>query len=419
MNVELQLAHAAPKAGTPLTVRALLRIVGEAPEGVEHTPMHLALVLDRSGSMSGEPIARLREAATLLIRRLWPEDRVSVVAYDNEVLTLADAASGDAHAGAATAVDGIFARGMTNLSGGWLRGRDLVEKALVPAGVNRIVLMTDGLANEGITHPQQLGDLCRSAAAAGITTTTIGFGPDFNEDLLQLMADAGGGATYYVERPDQAPGIFAEEVEGLLSLAAQNVAVEIEAGKGASLAAVRHSYPSTTRDGTVRLDVGDLYATEPRLVLMEFALGQGVAAGEEVSLGEIRVEGHVLGAGGTVDRKTVTLPMTFTLADGPRADAEVEQVALMLEAARAREEALRLKDEGEWDLAGQVLWSVVGDLERSGDEGAVREAGELREAAHDLVARSLGPADVKYMKQRAHDSRRSRMAARKKYERDG
>lgn len=303
--------------------------------------MHLALVLDRSGSMSGEPIERLREAAALLLRRLWPEDRVSVVAYDNEVLTLADAVSGDRHAEAATGVGRLFARGSTNLSGGWLRGRDLVEKALVPAGVNRIVLMTDGLANQGITDPGRLGELCRSAAAAGITTTTIGFGPNFNEDLLRLMADAGGGATYYVERPDQAPGIFEEGVEGLLSLAAQNVSVEVEAGKGASLVAVRHTYPSSTRGGVVRLEVGDLYATEPRL-----------------------------------------------------------------------------EDEGQWDLAGQVLGSVARSLEASGDEVAAHEARELREAALCVAERSLGPADVKYMKQRAHDSRRSRMKAREKYRRE-
>ncbi len=332
MNVDLLLDHASPDASRPLTVRALLRITGETPEGASHTPMNLALVLDRSGSMAGPKLDQARDAATLLIRRIWPDDVVSAVAYDDEVRTLAAGATGEDHAQVADVLAFIGPGGCTNLSGGWLRGRDLVQDHLVPAGVNRVVLLTDGLANRGITDPQALTELCRSAARAGITTTTIGFGQDFDEDLLRAMADAGGGAAYYVERPDQAPGIFEEEVEGLLSLAAQNVQVTLEPGAGAELVAVRHSYPTTPLDSGVRLEVGDLYAREPRLVLVEF-LVSATAPGQEVELGRIHIEGHVLSGDGAVERRTIDLPLTFTLEDGPRVDAEV---AARLAHARGR-----------------------------------------------------------------------------------
>jgi Ca-activated chloride channel homolog len=419
MNVELQLDHAAPERGRPLTLRALLRITGEAPQGVEHTPMNLALVLDRSGSMAGSKLAWTREAAALLVRRVWPEDRVSVVAYDDEVRTLAAGVQGDHHASVADAIGALHPGGCTNLSGGWLRGRDLVADHRVSAGVDRVVLMTDGLANRGITDRASLAALCRAAAEAGISTTTIGFGQDFDEDLLRAMADAGGGATYYVERPDQAPGIFEEEVEGLLSLAAQNVAVNVEVGAGAELLAVRHSYPSSGTEGGLRLEVGDLYAREPRLVLMDFLLADA-EPGTEVELGRIRVEGHVLAAGGGVERRTIDLPVRFLVGDAPRVDAEVQRVSLMLEAARAREQALELQERGDWMGAERVLSDAATVLREAApdDELVASEVQEFHSAVSSLQARDFGAADVKYMKQQAHDSRRSRMKARDKYRRE-
>jgi len=170
------------------------------------------------------------------------------------------------------------------------------------------VLLTDGLANQGITDPHLLTELCREAARKGITTTTIGFGPSFDEDLLRAMAEAGGGSAYYVERADQAPGIFEEEVEGLLSLAAQNVTAEVIPGKGSELVAVRHSYPRSPSGRGVKLELGDLYAREPRLVLVDFRLRAG-APGEELEVGHVKVEGHVVSGEGGVERRIIDLPI--------------------------------------------------------------------------------------------------------------
>src|SRR4029079_11320157 len=112
-----------------------------------------------------------------------------------------------------------------------------------------------------ITAPDQLLGLCRTACGAGITTTTIGFGADSDEKLLRGAPDAGGATTYYTERPDQAADVFAEELEGLLTLCAQTVAVEIRPTDAVTLTAVRHQYPLTSLgDGSARLEIGDVYA---------------------------------------------------------------------------------------------------------------------------------------------------------------
>src|SRR5205823_1171648 len=112
--------------------------------------------------------------------------------------------------------------GSTNLSGGWLKGLEQLRSA--PAdSARKVLLLTDGIANVGIIDRGALAALAGSAQADGIGTTTIGFGEDFDEDLLTAMADAGGGNAHWAETPDAAPGIFATEFDGLTRLVAQNV----------------------------------------------------------------------------------------------------------------------------------------------------------------------------------------------------
>jgi Ca-activated chloride channel family protein len=115
----------------------------------------------------------------------------------------------------------------TNLSGGWLKGAEVLRGLPARKGPRKVLLLTDGLANVGITDPEALVALARQAGDDGIGTTTIGFGLDFDEVLLTRMAQAGGGNAHFAETPEDAPGIFAQESEDLVQLVAQNVSVEI------------------------------------------------------------------------------------------------------------------------------------------------------------------------------------------------
>ncbi len=418
MKVELKLAHPRPVPGHPLAVQALLEIEGAAPEGEERLPMNLALVLDRSGSMTGEKLRNAREAAHLLVRGLRPDDVVSVVAYDHEVETLASGSrDAQGHADALRAIDALHPRGMTNLSGGWFRGRDLAQGQLVRDGVNRVLLMTDGLANQGITHRGALEELCRDAAAHGITTTTIGFGADYDEDLLRAMAEAGGGRSWYVENPDQAPGVFEEEIEGLLNLAAQNVRIRLRTEGTARLRTLRHDYPVTHVPGGVDIAAGELYALEPRLVLLDLELPHW-DEGQEVELATIEVAGMVLTPGGGVEERLVRLPIRMVVGEEPRVDAEIERTSVLLEAARARRKAVELHERG--DFAGALC---ALSLARSAIADACLDDAESRREAEDLErvmrvaesARDFDARDIKYMKQAAFDEARSNRRAKERY----
>ena len=421
MNRTIRLEHDSPRPGQPLSIRALLTLAGTPPTDRDRVPLSLALVLDRSGSMQGPKIAAAREAAALAVRRLWPEDVVSVVAYDDAVEVVAEPATGDAQHHLTHQIGAIEPRGMTNLSGGWLKGRELAARDAPDGAVRRVLLLTDGLANQGVTDPGALMGLCRKAAEEGVTTTTIGFGRDFDETLLRSMADAGGGATYYIEEPDQAPGVFEEELEGLLSLSAQNVSATVAVRDAVRLAAVRHSYPSAeTDDGALRLEMGDLYAREPKKLLLELLVDPVPESGD-VELATLTLHADVLESGGGIIHRETTLPVVLDAEGGARVDPEVRRETLLLDAADAREQALERQDRGDYGGAAEVLREARMKLRESGfddDARLAEEAADLQGMADRVAEAPMSPADRKYMSQRAYDSSRARGASYRRISRE-
>ena len=388
-------------------VRALLRLEGQAPTDAARAPLNLALVLDRSGSMAGEKLAAAREAATFLLRRLAPEDAVALVVYDDMVDTVGSVGHGTTVADLARMAGQIEAGGTTNLSGGWLRGRELVAAAKREQRMNRVVLLTDGQANVGITDREKLGGLAATAKRTGITTTTIGFGADYDEHLLRAMADAGGGNTYYIERPDQAPGVFEEEIEGLLSLAAQNVSVEIRPGASARFVRVWHDYPMQVTNGVGRVEIGDIHGREPKSLLLELFVPSLIVDGD-VDIGEVVVDAHVLTADGGVDHQRVTLPIRSPLSTAGKHEPAIEHEMLLVRAARAREEALRLQTAGDAAGAAEALREMASELTFHATPVTLEQAADLRSVADKLDANAFDAADAKYVAQRAYNMHRAK-----------
>jgi Ca-activated chloride channel homolog len=181
--------------------------------------------------------------------------------------------------------------------------------------VRRILLLTDGLANVGITEPAALVGLADEARKAGIGTTTIGVGDDFDEALLTAMADAGGGTGHFAATPDAAPGIFASEFDGLASVVAQNVSVEIRPGSDVAFLGVLNDYPATAVPGGVQLALADAYGDEVRRVVFELHL-PSVAALGLAKVGEVVVR-HV-SVGAQVALHEVRIPLMVNVVTPTR-----------------------------------------------------------------------------------------------------
>jgi Ca-activated chloride channel family protein len=420
MKPIIQLDHE-PVADGGWLVRALLRIEGEARRDDDRVPLNLSIVLDRSGSMAGEKIEAAKQAARSLVQRLSPADTVSVVAFDTDVETIAEPATGASQEDLASRIAGIHAGATTNLSGGWLKGREHVAANRRDETVNRVLLMTDGLANVGITDPLRLEELCRSAAEVGVATTTIGFGDGFHEGLLQAMAGAGGGATYYIEEIDQAHGVFEEELEGLLSVCAQNLEVELVPTAGNEFVQVWHEYPSKSDGDRLSLSIGDLYAREPRRVLAEFLLkpAEEGREAEEIEVATFTVKADVFTPGGNLEKQTVTLPVMLSPVEGGYANPEVRKELLHQEAARTRREAREDWERGEFGAADMKLRAMIGSILSTpyADEELREVSRDLEIVAEQAERRGVSAREHKYMRQREYDAMHSKREASKRMSR--
>lgn len=393
MQTDVQLSTKFLTTQNAHQVGLLVTLSSETPP--RRAPINLALVLDRSGSMDGEPLHAAKQAAIRLTEFLGAADRLSVAIFDDQVHTIFGPVPASTP-GAREAIAAVFSGGSTNFSGGWLKGREHVESGLVE-GTNRVVLFTDGMANQGITDLPRLVGLARGATAARITTSCIGFGPQFNEELLRDMSVAGGGNYWYIESPDRMTDIFAEEIEGLVALAAQNVSVEIRPvhPRAAGVTLLQHYPFSRTPEGGWLVTLGDLYATSPK------ALGAIVHVEEVGELGktqvaEVRVSSDAITAEG-VEHRVVTLPVIANLDGSDHVEPVVERTFVRFQAAQAREDAVQQADRGDFDAASRSLRQAVHGLHPYlADAGVAEEIEDLEAEATRLEERRYGAADRKY-----------------------
>ena len=398
MKASIRLEHQLLAIEKENRVHAMLELHAPAPETKgDRPPLHLALVIDRSGSMSGPKLHYAKQSAAYLAKRLDPKDQMALVVYDDEVDLVAS--MGQLHGDPIVkTIDTIFPGGSTNLSGGWLKG---IEEARRDdeSGARKVLLLTDGLANVGITDSATLTTMAREAKNSGVGTTTIGFGDGFDEQLLTDMATAGGGSSYYAASPDDAPGIFAQEFDDLVALVAQNVSVEIRPTYDVEVLGVLNDFPITPVAGGLQVNAGDAYADESRRVIFELQIPSmaelGVATVAEVVIRYVTV-------GEEVAARELKLPLTINMVSADEAsnatpDNEVVEEVLILKSARAQAKARKRADGGDIAGARELLQRTAEELRKaaphsSKPEELLGDAGLLEDSA-DIAAAGAWDAD--------------------------
>ncbi|MGA1871426.1 MAG: NADase-type glycan-binding domain-containing protein [bacterium] len=204
--------------------------------------VNLSLVIDRSGSMSeGDKIKFVREAAKLILGSLDEKDFISIVGYDDRIETFLEPThlTQDEKNKVAAAIDGLQPRNMTNISGALMRGIELVKKKDKPEQIKRIILLSDGLANVGITDPRQIANIADKAFKNdGIVISTFGVGEQYNEDLLAAIANVSLGKYYYVKNPKQMFMYFHSEITNLTKVVLKDIEVRFDEPKDYKIAKI-------------------------------------------------------------------------------------------------------------------------------------------------------------------------------------
>jgi Ca-activated chloride channel family protein len=348
----------------------------EAPRrpGESRPPVNLAFVLDRSGSMQGQKLDLARTAIDEAVGRLRDDDRFAVVAYDDriDVVAASGPATAEARRRSAEALSRVDARGSTNLAEGWLRGCEQVASSLAQEGVNRALLLTDGLANIGITDPDELTRHAAELRSRGVQTSTFGVGGDFDEQLLQAIADTGGGHFYFIASAAQIADHVTSEVGEALDVVAHDVALEVTAPEGVRVDTLS-PFPSSGRGTRTTIRVGDLVSAQVVRVVVRFSFPHGERGARLGALVAVSDRDGALSADGEPAHVAWEYADDRTNDEQPR-DREVDRMVAELFAARARQEAIALNRRGEFGAAHAAMASVARRVgEYAGDDPGLRD----------------------------------------------
>jgi Ca-activated chloride channel family protein len=337
--------HGAVAAQRSTTLDVLIRIT---PPDVEITtdrpPLNLGLAIDCSGSMSGSKLAYAKQAACFAVENLLPSDRVSVVMFDSDVNVLVPSTLATDKGAVLAKIRQIGAGSCTALHQGWVQSGLQVSHYLHNDHLNRVLVLSDGLANVGETNPDTIATDVHGLSQRGVSTTTLGVGNDYSEDLMEAMARSGDGNFYHIESPDQLPSLFEAELNGLSATMGHRVSLGLKPKHGAVVKDVLNDFDLTS---TQRYKLPNLVLGSPINVVMRLQIP---ALDTATDLCDLRLAWDDPNQSKRqVLRATFSIPVVSAeqLGDFPPVAEVQEQVALLM-AARARQEAIHFSDQGDY-----------------------------------------------------------------------
>lgn len=340
--------------------------------------LNIALVVDKSGSMAeARKIEFVREAAHRLVDQLQPGDRFALVTYDDRVDVPIPSEAFEDRRLAHRLIDGIRPGGATNLGGGLAEGFRQVRLRYDPEGFNRVLLLSDGLANRGVTSPDELSRIAAGEGEGGLSVTTFGVGNEFNEDLLSSLAESGRGTYYYIDRAQRIPEMLAQEFSTLQSVYASDVEVTIEVHAEVVISEIL-GYRFRRDGNRYIVNVGSLSSGEKRRVMCRVEPPRWARGSHRI--GQVLVRYQLPGEKRPVsssrelhlswleDRKEVSRGMNRDIAER----------SAVFQANAARQKAATMVDKGDVAGAKKVLGESKAKLAASPvqSEGVRKEASE-------------------------------------------
>lgn len=249
----------------------------------ERTPLNISVVIDKSGSMSSKhKLEFVKKAVEHIIDELGYDDYISIITYDDDVKVIYASSQVEDKTRLKSDVKKLMSGGFTNLSGGMNQGFDEVEKTFRKGYVNRVLLLSDGLANKGITDKQELNNIVKKKSDYnGITISTFGVGNDFNENLMADLAIFGKGNYYYIKNSADIPEIFASELKGVRILIAQESRIKVKFPSNYLSVKNVFGYHYEVSGDEIIIDLKDIFSAQKKSVLIKFAVNRKIDSRQE------------------------------------------------------------------------------------------------------------------------------------------
>ena len=356
IDFNVSLATPVIKAGRAQTAFLKVGMTGFAlPSQGDRPPANVALVIDKSGSMAGDRIARAKQAATMAVNSMGANDLISIIAFDNTVEVVIPATKVTDKPQIARAIQGIHASGGTGLFAGVSKGAAEVRKFLDKNRVNRVILLSDGQANIGPSSPAELGQLGAALGRQGISVTTIGLGTDYNEDLMTQLSGFSDGNHSFVENARDLERIFQREFGDVASVVAQEVELTIRLKHGIRPVRILGREGEISTD-TVRLRMNQLYSQQEKYVLVEVEIPAG-RAGERLDLASMDIR-YTNMQSRTQDKLSRSLAVSFSNSDEvvARATDKKAMVSAVEQVANTKnKQAVTLRDQGKMEEAKKLM----------------------------------------------------------------
>jgi Ca-activated chloride channel family protein len=310
------------------------------PDTGDARHVDLVIVLDRSGSMQGQKIQDAKQAVLNLLSSMSSRDRFALVSYSDGVRRHSNLleATPTNRMLLTSAIHGISAGGGTNLGAGLQEGIDVLLASRKHGNLGKVILVSDGLANQGVTNPTSLGHMASVAVQKEFAVSTVGVGNDFNEHLMTTIANRGTGNYYYMENPNAFAAVFQKEFHSTRAAAATSVEVRIPLTGGMSIVDAA-GYPVEVKDNQAVFYPGDLLSGQTRKLFLALHVPTSEEGNFEIKGISVRYvhQGHPYSA---------TLSQPFRIACVPDQDdvfasidkSEWEEKVLQDDYNRLREE---------------------------------------------------------------------------------
>jgi len=380
-------------AGETNVVVSRLRIIAGEARGAGRPRIILALVVDTSGSMEGGAISQARAATNALLDQLREHDRIAIVTFDSrtQVLVPSTAIDGGNVGQLREAVSQMEARGTTDLAGGLRVGLEEVVRHYDASGINRVVLLSDGVPNDA----SQVAALAQVAGERRIAITTLGLGLEYDETLLASIAQTSGGHFHYVEASSAMATVFRDEVLRIQRVVARSTIVELTPGPGVVLEGVVAGSWSG-QGNSIRVVIGDLAEGESRDVLVRMRLDPRRAGSTIEAMDAVMTFDDALEDAGRLERRVfLSARATDDAAEiAAGRDVSVESDAARMTIAVQTIQAIQVARQGEVERAREMLAVAEREAmvvaERNGDERLRAQASRAQVLDHALP--SMAPS---------------------------